>query len=66
MRGWSLLDSVAKKMVIALQNVSSAAGMGTVLGVESSTISFPGACMEVPRDQAGMEGIMEAGSTDGA
>ena len=63
--GVSLLSIVWKKIFIMLENVSSIRWLGVTLGKgeESSTISLPGACIEVPRDQVGTEEEMEPVST---
>ena len=60
MIGLSLLSIVWKKIFIMLENVSSTRWLGVAVGrgEESSTISFPGACMDEPRDRAGTEEIM--------
>ena len=65
-RGWIRLSSAWNIIFIMLSSVSSNRWLddGCVTGCdESSTISFPGACMDEPRDRAGMEEIMEACST---
>ena len=65
MMGLSLLSIVWKKIFNMLENVSSIRWLGVAVGRgdESSTISLPGACIDVPRDRVGTEEGMEPVST---